>query len=238
MIIFFEDYTNYHLNKVDEAYWRYVVAGHGFGNAEEQFYTNRLDNLFIDKDGLHIVAKKEEYMGRHYTSARITLNKLFKYGKVSFKIKLPKNKGTWPAIWLLSEDIINRHNWPECGEIDIMEFIGKMPGKIHTSLHCKKYNHLLGNHRTKVIDINDEEFHEFVYYWTKDGFSIDIDGNHYDLFKRSDVDDYESWPFDQKYFLIMNMAVGGYFPGTVDPNFSQDEFIVKYLKIETIEDKL
>ena len=128
MIIFFEDYTNYHLNKVDTSNWSYVVAGHGFGNAEEQYYTDRLDNLFIDKEGLHIVAKKEEYMGRCYTSARISLKKLFKYGKVSFKIKLPKLKGTWPAIWLLSEDIKTRHNWPECGEIDIMEFIGTACG--------------------------------------------------------------------------------------------------------------
>ena len=236
MTIFYEDYTNYNLNQVDKANWRYVVAGHGFGNGELQYYTDRIDNLFIDKEGLHIVGLKEDYQNRHYTSARIVSNQLFKYGKISFSCKLPTLKGTWPAIWLLSEDIIKRHNWPECGEIDIMEFIGRMPGKIHSSLHCKTYNHTLGNHRTKVIDINDSEFHDFVYYWTKEGFSIDIDGIHYDLFKKGDNEDYGSWPFDQNYFLIINMAIGGYFPGPVDPAFQKEEFIIKYLKIESIED--
>ena len=236
MTIFFEDYTNYHLNKVDEANWRYVIAGHGFGNGELQFYTDRLSNLYIDHEGLHIVGIKEDYQNRHYTSARITSKHLFKYGKISFSAKLPKLKGTWPAVWLLSEDIIKRHNWPECGEIDIMEFIGRMPGVIHSSLHCKDYNHTLGNHRTKVIDINDNEFHDFVYYWTKDGFSIDIDGTNYQLFKKGDNETYANWPFDQNFFLIINMAIGGYFPGEVDPAFEKEEFIIKYLKIESIED--
>ena len=236
MIILYEDYTSYHLNKVDKANWRYVVAGHGFGNGELEYYTDRCDNLYIDNDGMHIVGLKEDYENRHYTSARIVSTKLFKYGKISFSAKLPTLIGTWPAIWLLSEDIIKNHNWPECGEIDVMEFVGRMPGKIHSSLHCKDYNHLLNNHRTKVIDIGDNEFHEFVYYWTKDGFSIDIDGISYDLFKKGPNEDYSSWPFDQNYFLIINMAIGGYFAGPVDPNFKKEEFIIKYLKIETIED--
>ena len=236
MIILYEDYTNYPFKKADPAKWRYVVAGSGFGNAEEQFYTDRLDNLYFDQEGMHIVGKKEEYNGRHYTSARITSTVLFKYGKISFSAKLPKKLGTWPAIWLLSEDIIKRHNWPECGEIDIMEFIGRMPGKIHTSLHCKTYNHKLNNHRTEVIDINDDEFHNFVYTWNKEGFSIEIDGRHYDLFKKQENDDYASWPFDQNYFLIINMAIGGYFPGKVASDFIQDEFVIKYLKVESIEE--
>ena len=236
MIIFEEDYANYHLNKLDLNNWNYVIGGHGFGNGELQYYTSRPDNLFIDEKGLHIVGKKEDYENRHYTSARITSKHLFKYGKISFRVKLPKLKGTWPAIWLLSEDIIKRHNWPECGEIDIMEFVGRMPNMIHSSLHSKTYNHLLNNHRTKVIDIEDEEYHDFVYYWTKDGFSIDIDNNHYELFKKTATEDYGSWPFDQKYFLIINMAIGGYFPGEVDKNFKQEEFIIKYLKVEQLEE--
>ena len=235
MVLFYEDFTNYSSIKLNPNIWRNLTGGHGWGNNELQYYTTSSKNLYMDKDGLHIVVLKEDYEKNHYTSSRIVSIPTFQYGKISFSIKLPQKKGIWPAIWMLGEKIKTNHKWPDCGEIDLMEAIGRMPNKVHISLHSKNYNHLLGNHPTKVLDLNDNEFHDFVIFWTNKGFKCSIDGKDYDLFEKTS-DNIDDWPFDAPFFFVMNVAIGGYFGGEVDPYFQKDEMIIKYLKVESVEE--
>ena len=234
MILFFEDFTNYQSHELNEDLWQYQYGGHGWGNKELQCYVKSAKNLFIDHEGLHIKAIKEKINGNDYSSARIKSHQSFLYGKISFSVKIPKSLGSWPAIWMLAEEIKTKHNWPECGEIDLMEAVGRMPNKVHISLHSKNFNHVLNNHPTYVLDLNDNEFHEFSFVWNHDEINATIDGKFYSLFKRIS-DNQADWPFDKPHFIIMNLAIGGFFGGIVDPNFKEDEMVVKYLKIESLD---
>ena len=234
MIILYEDFTKYPSTHLSTDLWNYQTGGHGWGNKELQYYTTNDKNLYIDKEGLHIKAIRENFDKNTFTSARITSKVLFKYGKISFKFKLPKHVGTWPAIWMISEEAMLKHNWPACGEIDLMEFVGRMNDTIHISLHCKDFNHTLNNHRTILIPIKDEEYHEMEIIWDQDGFRGKIDNVYYDLFKKPSDATYGSWNFDQRFFLIMNMAIGGNFAGKVDDKLETDEFVIQYIKVEDI----
>ena len=176
----YQDFTK--MTVLDESLWRRDTGGHGFGNKELQYYTKSDKNLYFDEQGMHIRAIKEDYEQNHYTSGKIVSRFSFQYGRIEFVAKIPTLLGTWPAVWMLGEEIITKHNWPKCGEIDLLEIVGRMPGIAHVSLHDEEFNHVKGNHRTILLKLNDNEFHHFVYYWTKDGFSCEIDGVYYDLF--------------------------------------------------------
>ena len=234
MILFFEDFTNYKKGELDEDKWQYQYGGHGWGNKELQYYRKSPQNLFIDHEGLHLKAIKEDCGNCHYTSSRIVSRQAFRYGKISFELKIPKTLGTWPALWMLGEEIRTKHNWPACGEIDLMEAVGRMQNKVHISLHSKNFNHVLGNHPTHVLSLAEKEFHEFIFTWNHQGIKAEIDGQSYDLFTKTS-DNHDDWPFDQPHFFIINLAIGGFFGGEVDPLFKEDEMIVKYLKIESLE---
>ena len=229
----YQDFTK--MTVLDESLWRRDTGGHGFGNKELQYYTKSDKNLYFDELGLHIRAIKEDYEQNHYTSSKIVSRFSFQYGRIEFVAKIPTLLGTWPAVWMLGEEIKEKHNWPKCGEIDLLEAIGRMPRIAHVSLHDEEYNHVKGNHRTILLKLNDNEFHHFVYYWTKSGFACEIDGVHYDLFSAPKDRNIHNWNFDQPFFMIINLAIGGYFPGNPRDDFTSDEFIIKYLKIEGLE---
>ncbi|MFM7838125.1 MAG: family 16 glycosylhydrolase, partial [Chitinophagaceae bacterium] len=155
----------------DDTKWSYDVGGNGWGNNELQYYTqHRLENARIEKGILHIVARKESWEGKPYTSARLVTKGKgdWQYGKVEVRAKLPKGRGTWPAIWMLASTTPLR--WPDDGELDIMEHVGFDPGIIHGTIHCKKYNHIIGTQKAATRQVPDcsDTFHVYSFEWNHD----------------------------------------------------------------------
>ncbi|MBQ2676706.1 MAG: glycoside hydrolase family 16 protein [Clostridia bacterium] len=217
--------------------WGYQIGGHGWGNQESQYYTDRLDNSFV-KDGLlHIVAKVEDYEGARYTSGRLLSKGLreFKYGRIEVRAKLPGGKGSWPAIWMLSADRDNVP-WPLCGEIDIMEHVGKDQDEIHYSLHTKLYNHKINTQLTLHEQIKgvSEDFHTYAIQWDDGYIEFFVDGVSRVKWERGqDGRDTspEGWPFDKPFYILLNVAVGGFFGGEIDDSTLPYEMLVDYVRV-------
>lgn len=219
-------------NKLDTNYWNIEVKDAGWVNNELQTYTSKKQNLFVNNNKLYINALKEKYNNADYTSARITTqNKInWKYGYFEIRAKFDQIQGTWPAIWLLSERI-NLDGWPMCGEIDIMEHINA-EYKIYGSLHSEKYNHMKGNNLGGSYDINSsfDEYNLYGLEWTKDKISWYVNDN---LFYSIDKKKYfeENWPYDSSFFMIVNLAIGGNWPGPPLEDFKSSSFIIDWIKI-------
>ena len=199
----------------------------GWGNNEAQYYTNRAENIKVLNGKLIISPIKEVYQGSNYTSARIkTQDKFsFKYGKVEIKAKLPLGAGTWPALWMLGNDIA-KVGWPACGEIDIMEHVGITQNKIYGTLHFPNFSG--GNAVSKTINIinSDTEFHIYTVDWRADTIQFYVDGKLFHSFKNS-----AELPFNHDFFLIINCAMGGNFGGAITPNYSSSNFEVDYIRV-------
>lgn len=218
----------------DETIWNLEVAGHGFGNDEKQFYTDRLHNVFIKDGTLHLVAHKEDYENRHYTSAKLTTfgKKHIQYGRVEVMVEIPKGLGTWPAIWFLGTNF-KESGWPACGEIDLMEHVGKNEEHIHFSLHSKTNHHLIGNQPTFATDVPGilDGFHEFAMDWTDEMFVFYIDQKEMARFYKKDYQNRAEWPFDHPYYLILNLAIGGTWGGPIDDKIFPVTMKFKYVKV-------
>lgn len=203
----------------------------GWGNGEKQYYTRRSDNVFV-KDGiLTITAKKESYEGSEYTSTRmLTQGKFdFTYGKVEVRAKLPSGRGTWPAIWMLGDNI-SSVGWPACGEIDIMEHVGNNQGTSQSALHTPSSYGATINHGSQFIGDISTEFHVYELYWNDVEMIFSIDGvEHYRYNPNNKNSD--TWPFDADQFLILNVAMGGNFGGAIDSNFSASSMEVDYVRV-------
>ncbi|MCC7525939.1 MAG: glycoside hydrolase family 16 protein, partial [Chitinophagaceae bacterium] len=219
----------------DVSKWGYEVGGHGWGNHELEYYTeNRLENARVENGMLTIEARKEDYEGMKYTSVRLVTKGKgdWQYGKIEVKAKLPKGRGTWPAIWMLASK--SPLNWPDDGEIDIMEHVGYDQGVIHGTIHCKKYNHILGTQKAATITVPDcsDNFHIYTMEWNKDSLKIGMDGNYYFTFT-NDHSDYDAWPFDNKMYLLLNIAVGGDWGGQkgVDETIWPQRMEVDYVRV-------
>ncbi|CCV65812.1 Beta-glucanase/ glucan synthase [Paracholeplasma brassicae] len=219
----------------DESIWTFETGGHGFGNHEQQHYTNRLENCYI-KDGiLTIEAKKETYQGNDYTSSKlITYNKKpILYGKVKVMAELPTGRGTWPAIWFLGNSFKEGTPWPDCGEIDLLEHVGSNLGQVHFSLHTKKHNHLIKTQPTFFY--KDEGllsgFHEYQMVWDESQISFYVDDVHKVTFKKEEVTIDDHWPFSQPHYLILNLAMGGWWGGEIDDTALPQKFRFKYVKV-------
>lgn len=236
------DEFNYN-GEPDSSKWSYDVGGHGWGNNEKQYYLNHsLENAYVDGGKLHIVALKKDYENLKYTSAKLTTYKKLKlqYGKIEVMARLPYGKGNWPAIWMLPESIrTNEEQWPVCGEIDIMEHVGKNPNVIHASLHSGLYNHVKGTQVTHFDTIQDvfERFHKYGIEWSETFIKFYIDDQlFFESYKGQDgrVTQNEGWPFDKPYYLILNLAIGGNWGGEIDdtifPNDLQIDFVRIYQK--------
>ena len=199
----------------------------GWGNNELQYYTNRADNVIVSAGTLKIIAKKENYNGEAYTSARL-LSKdkfSFKYGKVEARAKLPAGVGTWPAIWTLGNNI-GSVGWPACGEMDIMEHVGKELNKIYGTLHYPGRSGGNADGNTKIISNATTEFHIYSMEWTSTLIKIFVDG---DLIHS--VVNSNNLPFNQNFFFILNIAMGGNFGGPVDPAFSSAALEIDYIRV-------
>jgi|BioPla2DNA2_1021312.scaffolds.fasta_scaffold01979_5 beta-glucanase (GH16 family) len=223
---------------VNPKIWNVEHAGTGFGNNEDQYYTPREKNLYCKDSILHIVAHKENYKHRQYTSAKITSygKKSVGYGMVEVKAKLPKGKGTWPAIWMLAESIRNGVSWPLCGEIDIMENIGRNHEEVHFSLHSKLYNHVIKTQQTyfETIPGVTERFSVYKMIWEPNYIKFFVDDKEYVTFtKGEDNRDITKlgWPFEPPYFIILNLAIGGNWGGEIDDSIFPQELLIDYVKV-------
>jgi beta-glucanase (GH16 family) len=202
----------------NENHWDYDVGGGGWGNKELQYYTRSDTDNIIIKDGKLIISAIKEDMENHaITSARLVSRgkKHWMYGRFEIRAKLPAGKGTWPAIWTLGVDE-DELRWPHIGEIDIMEHVGRDLDTIHFSLHTGKYNHPKKTqitHTTKITGVT-EQFHDYVMDWDEEKISFEVDGIEHCRFYKKDYAD--SWPFDKPHYLILNVAIGGGFGGSVD----------------------
>ena len=213
----------------DATKWAYDIGtgDWGWGNNEAQFYTSRADNVKVQNGVLKIIAQRENYSGSNYTSARIkTQGKFtFKYGRVEMRAKLPSGGGTWPALWMLGNNITTA-GWPACGEIDIMEHLGNQLNKIYGTLHHP--GHSGGNADSRTLDITNatSEFHIYALDWRADAIKFYVDNQLFYTFTNT-----SSLPFNQNFFLIINCAMGGNFGGTIDPNFVSSTYEVDYIRV-------
>lgn len=218
----------------DSSKWNYDVGNGGYGNNEAQFYTEkRLENARVEGGKLVIEARREQWKGSEYTSARLLSRGkyYFRYGTVEVRAKLPKGRGTWPAIWAMSE---NMKQWPDDGEIDIMEHVGYHPGYIHATIHTKKYNWVVGTQKTDSIEIKDasEKFHLYKMDWDKDKIDMYVDGAKFFSYANTEKND-AAWPFDQPFFIVLNQAIGGNWGGKegIDDTVFPQKFYIDYVRI-------
>jgi beta-glucanase (GH16 family) len=216
----------------DPSKWTFETGGNGWGNNELEYYTNG-NNAVVDNGVLKITAKKESFGGRNYTSSRmITKGKGdWAYGRFEIKAKIPKGVGTWPAIWLLASD--NAYGgWPNSGEIDIMENVGFDQDNIHFTVHNKTYNGGNGKGATRIVAGASNDFHIYRCDWTPAGIRGFIDGQQYFEYVNSNSG-FETWPYDQKFFMILNIAVGGNWGGLqgVDDTSFPASMEIDYIKV-------
>ncbi|MEZ4921272.1 MAG: family 16 glycosylhydrolase [Saprospiraceae bacterium] len=207
----------------------------GWGNNELQYY--RPENTYFDSDFLIIEAREENVGGSNYTSSRmVTKDKFeFQYGRVDIRAALPQGQGLWPALWMLGANIDDL-GWPACGEIDIMEMIGSQPGRTHGTVH---YGNDVGSHQymggSKALSGNAifaDEFHVFSIIWEENRIEWLLDGVTFYVVDPSDIVAGQNWPFNEPFFFIFNVAVGGNWPGSPDGStqFPQ-RMIVDYVRV-------
>lgn len=214
--------------------WTYDIGGgsNGWGNNELQYYTRELDNVKVENGVLKINAIKQLFGGRDYTSARIkTQDKYaFTYGKVEVKAKLPSGGGTWPAIWMLGENI-STVGWPTCGEIDIMEHTGNDEGETSSAIHNSSGsgNTPYVNHRDFDDDVTTE-FHVYAINWTEDKIEFMVDDIVHYTYQPTSKNS-ANWPFDKNQFIILNIAMGGTLGGTVASDFTSATMEIDYVRV-------
>lgn len=199
----------------DPARWSYDVGGDGWGNKELQFYTaDRRENARVEHGVLVLEARRESWQSCAYTSARlVTKNKTdWLYGRFEIRARLPLGRGSWPAIWMLPTvwDLGDKL-WPDNGEIDIMEHVGHEPGVVHASAHSQKHFWKVGTQLTGVTQVAEvgARFHTYALEWEADELRVYVDDQLYFTGRKEPGADWTSWPFFRKFYLVLNVAVGG-----------------------------
>ncbi|MBT3386204.1 MAG: glycoside hydrolase family 16 protein [Prolixibacteraceae bacterium] len=215
--------------------WRYEEGY--IRNDEAQYYTKeRVENARVEDGNLIIEAHKDNWEGKEITSASLHTygNKEILYGKVEVRAKLPTGIGTWPAIWMLGNSIRNGTNWPDCGEIDIMENVGFDPDVVHGNVHTKAYNHVLGTNKGNKVTIEKpyDIFHVYTIEWYENRIEFFMDEIRYFVFENENSG-YETWPFDKPHYLIINLAIGGGWGGQqgIDNNIFPQKYYIDYVKV-------
>ena len=231
-LVFSSDFTKAkHISTSD---WKFN-DGPVYNNELEKYASGPGDNAFLTPDGLVIQALKN---GTKITSTRLESVKSWRYGYFESEAKVPVGNGTWPAFWMLNERLRNPGNqprvgWPRCGEIDIMENVGFDPKNFHFSLHSQDFNWQKPKQRTKVVAADDPlQFHKFGLDWRPDSIVLYLDGKEaYKVTK--DVDTFDSWPFRDPFYIILNLAIGGFWGGSkgVDDKIFPSQYIIKYVKV-------
>ena len=219
-------------NAIDRSKWQFEHGGHGWGNNELQHYTDRPENARIENGMLVIEARKETYAEQQYTSARLITKGLhsWQYGRIEARMKLPQGQGIWPAFWMLGHQFPTVA-WPQAGEIDIMEFIGREPNKVYGTLHGPGYSGAqgFGGHIELPKPVS-ADFHQFAIEWNADEIRWFIDGKPFHRATPADVAG--EWVYRQPFYLLLNLAVGGNWPGYPDASTSfPQQFQVDYVRV-------
>src|SRR4051812_7129028 len=197
---------------INSANWKFETGAGGWGNNELENYTSRSENAKIDNGNLLIIARKESYNGSNYTSARMKTQGLqnWTYGKIEARIKLPATKGVWPAFWTLGENI-TQLSWPKCGEIDIMEHVNTEP-KMNGTIHWDNNGHAQYGGDT-ACDV--KKYHVYGIEWDNQTIKWTLDGKKYkDATIKNNINGTDE--FHKPFFILLNMAVGGNWPGSPD----------------------
>jgi beta-glucanase (GH16 family) len=225
----------------DPTRWAFDLGGGGWGNEELESYTDRPENARLDGSGFLVIeARREAFTGRDgiprdYTSARLRTKGLFAqaYGRFEARMKIPAGQGMWPAFWLLGDDI-DRVSWPGCGEIDIMENIGKEPATVHGTLHGPGYSGAQGIGALYSLPAGRfaDAFHVFAVEWEPAAIRWYVDDVLYETRTPADLPGGARWAFDHPFFVIVNLAVGGRWPGNPDATtvFPQT-LVVDYVRV-------
>jgi len=217
--------------------WNFETGNgnYGWGNNEKQYYTKRPENIKIVNGVLVITARKESYNGYNYTSSRIqTKNKAyFKYGRIEMKAKLPRGKGTWPAFWMLPQSQLYGSNyWPDNGELDIMEYVGYDPSKVHGTVHTNKNSGSASISSVITYYGVENNFHVYAVEWAPTIIKFYVDSYLYGTYSRMDRN-WQYWPFDQNFFMLINFAVGGNWGGAqgIDDTVFPQTFEIDYVRV-------
>ena len=226
--------------------WSFEIGGHGWGNNELQYYSDDDSTAFI-QDGKLVIRADLVPQGtgssdnlRYFSSARLRTSGKgdWRYGRIEVKAKLALGQGIWPAIWMLPTEWMYG-GWPESGEIDIMEHVGYDPGRVHGSIHTGSYNHKINTQRggSKLLDKISSKFYVYAIEWYEDRIDFLIDDAKYFSFQNDGKNDFNTWPFNQRFHLLINIAVGGDWPGSPDettqfPTEMEVEYVRVYEKIQ------
>jgi beta-glucanase (GH16 family) len=217
-LIWYDEFDGPPGSAPDQSKWRYDLGSGGWGNNELEEYTDNVENVFLDGEGN--LAIRATYVDGTYKSARIKTADLFEvqYGKIEARIKVPYGQGIWPAFWMLGNNLSTK-GWPNCGEIDIMENIGREPSMVHATLHGPGYAGANGIHaqislpkERRLADL----FHVFSVEWSVDAIEFSLDGNPYARFTPISVPSGSKWVFDHPFFILLNIAIGGNWPKDPD----------------------
>jgi len=243
-LVWSDEFSSANGSAPDSTKWTYDLGGSGWGNQELESYTLRPQNVQIQNGNLMIAALQENYTGadgiaRNYTSARLKTQNLFTqaYGRFEARIKIPKGQGIWSAFWMLGNDI-TQNGWPKCGEIDIMENIGREPGIIHGSLHGPSSTaptaDLTATFTLPAGQNLSDDFHIYAIEWEPGTVRFYVDSNNYVTFTQAQWPAGGQWVFDHPFFVILNLAVGGVWPGSPDAttHFPQ-QMLVDYVRVYT-----
>jgi beta-glucanase (GH16 family) len=213
-------------SSLDDSKWNFEINGNGGGNNELQYYTNAPENCFIQDSCLVIQALNKSYMGKNYTSARLNSSEKgdWKYGRFEARAKLPYGQGIWPAIWMFPTDEVYG-GWPLSGEIDIMEELGQQANKVYGTIHYGSPEQKPGGSYTLSSGYFLSNFHIFACEWDSTSISFFVDDTKYFTFNISK-------PFDQRFHFILNVAVGGNWPGAPDyrTTFPQ-QMVIDYVRV-------
>jgi beta-glucanase (GH16 family) len=207
--------------------WKFQIWDPGNVNNELQSYTNRPENTIVQGGVLKIKAIREKYGKGDFTSGRIESSGKFsfKYGKIVIRAKLPTGVGTWPAVWMLGDNI-SSVGWPACGEVDILESVGKELNVNHSSLHSPGRSGNTPDTGTINVPNDNTEFHIYTAEWRADYIKFSVDEKLYYTFLNN-----SNFPFNQKFYLIVNLAMGGVWGGPVEPNFTSSTLEVDYIRV-------
>ncbi len=225
----------------DPARWVHDLGGHGWGNNELQIYTDRPVNARIEEGHLVLEARRETFTGsdgrtRDYTSARIKTQgrAAWTYGRLEARMKIPRGQGIWPAFWTLGTGQ-DRAGWPACGEIDVMENIGREPGTVHGTVHGPGYSGGAGigrGHRLADGRALADDFHVYAAEWDPGRIRWLLDGQEYFTLTPTNLPAGTVWVFDRPHFLLLNLAVGGNWPGAPDPATAfPQRLLVDYVRV-------
>ena len=228
----------------DRTKWVADTGGHGFGNQERQFYTTLRENVALDGNGNLVITARAEpgsslyrcwYGSCRYTSTRLKTKGLFSqtYGRFEARIRVPRGQGIWPAFWMLGDDI-DAVGWPQSGEIDIMEHIGREPAVAYGTLHGPGYSGAKGISRADTLARGGyaDAFHVFAVSWRPHEIRWFVDGRQYHRLTPADLPAGAKWVFDHPFFLLVNLAVGGAWPGDPDASTTfPQQLVVDYVRV-------